>query len=148
MSKRSLIKDVNPTTNPMLALNVLSAVSGFLFFIAIETGLNLYRVQRLTGLGFAALKNIYFIFFILGSVFSTIILTVLNRKWKLGSMSRFLQAVLWFPYFYLFVRTYIALFPFTDPGDVPSAGTGFIVILGILLYPFYLILISLFASKE
>lgn len=147
MVKRSLLGGVNHRLTALLKLNILSAISGFLFFISIESGLNIYRIERLTGLGFATLKNIYFIFFILGFVFSTIILAVLNRKWKFGSMSRFLLSVLWFPYFYLFVHTYTALFPFTYPGDLPSAGTGFIVILGILLYPFYLILISLFSSK-
>lgn len=148
MAKRSLIRGVYPRLKSLLQLNILSAISGFLFFIAIESGLNLYRIERLTGLGFSTLKNIYFIFYILGFVFSTIILNYLTRKWKLGSMSRFLLAVLWFPYFYMFIRTYTTLFPFTNQGDVPSAGTGFIVILGILLYPFYLIIINLFTSKK
>lgn len=148
MVDKSFIRGVKPRLTSFLKLNILSAVSGFLFFIAVQSGLNIYRVERLTGLSVNMLQNIYFAFYIIGFLFSTIILIYLIKKWKISSMSRFLLAILWFPYFYLFNRIFTTLFPFTSQGDVPSAGTGFVVILGILLYPFYLMMISLFAGKE
>lgn len=148
MVDKSFIRGIKPRLTSFIKLNLLSAVSGFLFFIAVQSGLNIYRVERLTGLSVNMLQNIYFPFYIIGFLFSTIILIYLIKKWKISSMSRFLLAILWFPYFYLFNRIFTTLFPFTSQGDVPSAGTGFVVILGILLYPFYLMMISLFAGKE
>lgn len=148
MVDKSFIRGIKPRLTSFIKLNLLSAVSGFLFFIAVQSGLNIYRVERLTGLSVNMLQNIYFAFYIIGFLFSTIILIYLIKKWKISSMSRFLLAILWFPYFYLFNRIFTTLFPFTSQGDVPSAGTGFVVILGILLYPFYLMMISLFAGKE
>lgn len=148
MVNKSLIRGVKPKLTSLVKLNLLSAVSGFLFFIAVESGLNIYRVERLTGLSFTTLQNIYFMFYLIGFIFSTIMLHRLFKKYKTSLLSGFLLAVLWFPYFYIFIRTFSAFFPFSYQGDVPSAGTGFIVILGILLYPFYLIVINLFTSKE
>lgn len=148
MAKKTLIKEVDPRLASLVKLNIFSAISGFLFFIAIESGLNIYRVERLTGLSFSTLKNIYFLFYFIGFALSTIILHRLLQKWKTSLLSGLLLAVLWFPYFYLFIRIFKVLLPFTYHGDVPSAGTGFIVILGILLYPFYLIVINLLTGKS
>lgn len=63
MVKRSLLGGVNHRLTALLKLNILSAISGFLFFISIESGLNIYRIERLTGLGFATLKKYLFYFF-------------------------------------------------------------------------------------
>lgn len=148
MVNKSLIRGVKPKLTSLVKLNLLSAVSGFLFFIAVESGLNIYRVERLAGLSFTTLQNIYFMFYLIGFIFSTIMLHRLFKKYKTSLLSGFLLAILWFPYFYLFTRIFTTLFPFTSQGDVPSAGTGFVIILGILFYPFYLIMVSLFTGKN
>ena len=113
MVDKSFIRGIKPRLTSFIKLNILSAVSGFLFFIVVESGLNIYRVERLTGLSFTTLQHIYFAFYIIGFIFSTIILSYLVRKLDISSMSRFLLAILWFLYFHLFNRIFTTLFPFT-----------------------------------
>jgi len=147
MVNKSFIRGVKPRLTSLVKLNIHNAASGFLFFIAVESGLNMYSVERFTELSFTTLQHIYFAFYIIGFIFSTIILSYLVRKLDTSSMSRFLLAILWFLYFHLCNRIFTTLFPFTYLGDVPSAGTRFVVILGILLHYFYLIVINRFAIK-
>lgn len=148
MEKRRLIRDVHPRINIFLKLNILSVISGFFIFIAIESGVNIYRFERVTGLGFDVLGKFYSVFYLVGFIFSTVALIFLIKKWMMGKPSRFWLAILWFPYFYIFNYISLSLFPFTDKGDIPSAGTGLIIISGIILYPFYLTFVNLFAAKE
>jgi len=143
VGKSGLVTVVKSRKNTFLKLNVLSVISGLFLFIVIQSGLNIHRVERLTELGFNTLENIYIIFYIIGFLFLTGVLIFLTRKWMVGRLSRFWLTILWFPYFLIFNYIWISLFPLTYRGDIPSTGTGFIVILGMVFYPFYLLIINL-----
>ncbi|KAB3539060.1 hypothetical protein F8154_01110 [Alkaliphilus pronyensis] len=147
MNKKNLMSRVYSRKNAFLKLNILSAICGFFFAITIQSALNIYRIERLSKLGFNTLEVIYTIFYIVKLILLTWILIVLIRKWILGKLSRFWLTILWFPYFLVFNYIWISLFPLTYRGDIPSPGTGLIIMFGIILYPFYLAIVSLFASK-
>lgn len=59
-----------------------------------------------------------------------------------GRKSSFGTAILWIPYFVLFVYILASLFPVTYEGDVPSSATGLLAIGALIAFPFYVLIVN------
>lgn len=81
-----------------------------MLFIAIELILNVYRISRITGWDLVVVTNVGIAIYIMGFVFSTILLLIITKKWMEGRKANFWTLLLWFPYFVLFIFIF-AFFP-------------------------------------
>ena len=125
-----------------IKLNVISALYAFVFFISFELWINFYRIYRLTGLEGNVLNTMIMVLHIFGIIMCSFLFFVLIKKWMGGKLLIYWSTILWFPYFILFTFVFAYLFPFTNQGDKPSAGTGFLFLVELIIYPFYLVFIN------
>ncbi len=129
-----------------LKLNMLSAVYAFMLFISIELGVNFYRIWRLTGWEANTVEIVIAVIHIAGFIVTLFLFYYLIRKWFKGKKAGYWAVILWFPYLILFIFIFGALFPMTDRGDKAAPVTGLIIMGQLILYPFYLLFITMFGS--
>ncbi|ASN03885.1 hypothetical protein [Virgibacillus necropolis] len=126
-----------------LKLNAISALYGFIFFIASELMLNVYRISEITGWELGFVTNVGVAIYIIGFILSTTLFINVRRKWLENRKAIFWSIILWFPYFILFIYLFASLFPITNPANEPNPGVGLIIMGAVIFYPFYLLLINL-----
>jgi hypothetical protein len=129
-----------------IKLNAISALYAFVFFISIELWLNFYRICRLTGLDGNSLNNMILALHIFGVIMCSFLFFILIKKWLEGKLMIYWSTILWFPYFILFTIVFAILFPITNQGDIPTPGTGFLLIGELIVYPLYLLFINFFGT--
>ncbi|NGP44264.1 hypothetical protein G4V62_04590 [Bacillaceae bacterium SIJ1] len=124
-------------------LNVMSVLYALMIFIPIELTGNVYRITRLTNIGFGTVNLLLWLTIIVGTVF----LFFLTRKWLDRRKANYWTALLWIPYVLLFMRVFVSLFPITNPGDAPNPASGLILLGGLFVYPFYILILNFFAMS-
>jgi hypothetical protein len=129
-----------------IKLNAISALYAFVFFISIELWLNFYRICRLTGLDGNSLNNMILALHIFGVIMCSFLFFILIKKWLEGKLMIYWSTILWFPYFILFTIVFAILFPITNQGDIPTPGTGFLLIGELIVYPLNLLFINFFGT--
>ena len=129
-----------------LKLNGLSALYALVFFIQVELMMNVYRLERITGLTTTTI-NTYINFIILLIFVVSSIMFYLLTKYQLGNrMIKYITSVLWIPYFIVYIGIFVSLYPMTNPQEKPLGVMG-IVVLGIaIIYPFYIAFVNFIAS--
>lgn len=117
-------------------LNVMSCIYAFPFFLHAESLVNVYRLERITNwtgiynaLNWANLALL---------AVSLILCYWLSKRLVSGRKSAYAAAVLWTPYFILWIWGFSMLFPLTNPGDDPAPVTGLILIFEMIVFPFYI----------
>ncbi|MCM3611786.1 hypothetical protein M4S82_11020 [Planococcus sp. MERTA32b] len=128
--------------NYFLKLNAVSILYALMAAIPLEMMLNVYRITRLTGwkIGTVNILTAIILFAIL--IAGTLLLFRLTENWLGIRKPNYFTALLWFPYFILFVYTFTVAFPFTYGGDDPNPVTGLLMIFGIVSYPFYILFLN------
>ena len=122
-----------------MKVNAISIVYAVALLIPLEGLLNVYRLNRTTGISSTVIWY--------GSFFVGIVLTIaaLSLSSLLHTSYRKVQKVsciLWLPYFFGMVYLMNRLFPMTNEGDAPGPIAGFILIGSLLVYPFFLLIMS------
>lgn len=129
-----------------LKINILSVLYAMGLFIPIEFLLNVYRINRLTNMDINNILTINVIVFVLsfGAIwYGTFkIYKVYRTKKKMENVIY----IYWFLYFFIFTYIRNLFFPFTNEGDIPDPFLGWLLILSVLTYPFY-IMICQFSFK-
>ena len=120
-----------------MKLNVISILYAIMVFIPIELMINVYRISRLTKWEIETVKNLTGITLIVQIIGGTILIFFLTKKWLEGRNSKFWTAILWVPYWILFIIVFAILFPITNEGDQANPATGLLVIGGLIIYPLY-----------
>ena len=124
-------------------LNGMAFLYGFVMFIQTELGVNVYRLVRVMhGYSFAMNNLIVFMIFLI----STGLFCYLTAKQFSTGMLRFILTVLWIPYYAFLVWVFPYFLPEPQPGDDPMAAVGLILILLLLIYPFYIGFINAIGS--
>ncbi|MFF2753050.1 hypothetical protein ACFVR1_04730 [Psychrobacillus sp. NPDC058041] len=125
-----------------LKINVVSILYALMVFVPLELMLNVYRISRLTNWEIGTvniLTGITLIFEIIGG---TILILFLTKKWLAGRKANFWTIILWVPYFVLYIYVFASLFPITNGGDYPNSVTGLFAIGGLIVYPFYILVLN------
>lgn len=122
-------------------LNVVSILYALMIFVPIQFMGNVYRISRLTGWDIGAVNALSFILNVVIFICGTIIQFFLTIKWLEGRRANVWTAILWVPYFILFVYLIVSLFPITYKGDDPNPVTGLIAMAALISFPFYILLI-------
>ncbi|TXL62484.1 hypothetical protein FHP05_11800 [Cerasibacillus terrae] len=123
-------------------LNGLSILYALMIFIPLELMINVYRISRITNWNIGTVNMLTGITIIVEFIVGTILLFFLTKKWMKGRKSSFGTAILWIPYFVLFVYILASLFPVTYEGDVPSSATGLLAIGALIAFPFYVLIVN------
>lgn len=129
-----------------IKLNALSVLYAFMLFVVIELPLNIYRISRISGLELGKVDTLLFIFKLVLFLLSSIVFIWLTKKYLSGKKSMYFTTILWFPYLILFISLFATWFPITEPADKPAPVTGLIIIGALIIYPFYIAMISIIAS--
>ncbi len=128
--------------NYFVKLNTLSMLYAFMAVIPLELMLNVYRIARITGWEIGTVNIWTGIILIINFLGGTFLLYILNQKWLDNRKLNFLTAILWLPYFILFVFLFASLIPITNRGDDPNPVTGLLMMGGIMVYPFFILILT------
>ena len=128
--------------NYFLKLNVVSILYALMVFVPLELMVNVYRISRLTTWKIGTINILTGITFIFEIIGGTILILFLTRKWLDGRKANLWTVILWVPYFVLFIYVFTSLFPITNGGDTPNPVTGLFVIGGLIVYPFYILILN------
>jgi len=131
-----------------LKLNVVSILYALMVFVPLELMVNVYRISRLTTWEIDTvniLTGITLIFEIIGC---TILILFLTKKWLDERKANLWTVILWVPYFVLFIYVFTSLFPITNVGDTPNPVTGLLVIAGLIVYPFYILILNFSITSD
>ena len=134
-----------------LKLNALSTIFALLPFMISELLVNVYRINRITGIEIANVNWASAIISLLGLSLSTVIFAIMIKRFLPSKKANFLSSITWIPYYWLYVHAFAVLFPFSNQADAANPISGLIIIAGLLLYPFLLAgvnVIALFSKKQ
>lgn len=126
----------------LLKLNVVSILYALMIFFPLELMLNVYRISRLTNWEIGTVNILTGVTLIVEIIGGTILLFLLSKKWLNGRKGNFWSLIIWLPYFILFIYVFASLFPITYGGDTPNPVTGLIAIVGLIVYPFYILILN------
>lgn len=128
--------------NYFLKLNVVSILYALLIFFPLELMLNVYRIIRLANWEIGTVKILIGVTLIMDIIGVTIIILYLTKKWLDRRKANFWTVILWIPYFVFLVYVFAVIFPITNGGDAPNPVTGLLAIGGLIVYPFYILILN------
>lgn len=117
-------------------------------FVPLELMLNVYRISRITNWGISTVNIVTGVTLIFEIIGGTILLVFLTKKWLGEQKANFWTVILWIPYFVLFIFIFASLFPVTYGGDDPNPVTGLLAIGGLIVFPFYILILNFFGMTS
>ncbi|WP_256213146.1 hypothetical protein [Bacillus sp. OV322] len=105
---------------------------------------NVYRISRLTSWGIGTINILTGVTLLIEVLVGTIILFLLTKRWLTGRLANLWTAILWIPYSVLFIYVFASLFPIISGGDDPNPASGLLIIGGMIVYPFYILILNFF----
>lgn len=125
-----------------LKLNMVSMLYALMVFVPLELMVNVYRITRLLNWKVDTVNIMTGIMLIVEIIGGTLLILFLTRRWLDGRKASFWTIILWLPYFIFFIYIFASLFPITNGGDYPNPATGLLAIGGLIVYPFYILILN------
>lgn len=119
-----------------IRLNALSAIFALLPFIISELLVNVYRINRITGIEINDINKVISIVNYVSLIMIFVIFVPLVLQFLPSKITNFFTSIIWFPYYCLYVYFFAVLFPPKNPADDPNPVSGLIIIVILLLFPF------------
>jgi hypothetical protein len=132
----------------LLRLNTISILYALMVFIPVQLMVNVYRISRLTSWEIGTVNILTGVILLIEVVVGSIMLYFLTKKWLNGRKANLWTIILWIPYFVLFIYIFASLFPITNGGDDPNPASGLLIIGGLLVYPFYILILNFFSMTS
>lgn len=126
----------------LLKINAFSILYAFVLFLALELGLNFYRISDLFSLSHDVVLKMVMVLYFVGLIVCSFLFFKIAKKWMEKRKASFWSIILWFPYYILFTN----LFPITDSRHEAEAGVGFAIMFAVFLYPLYLMILNVLAT--
>jgi hypothetical protein len=123
-------------------INVISMSYALMILIPVELMVNVYRLTRLTGWEIKTVMNVSGFLTVSILLMGTVSLYFLTGKWMEGRKASYWTAVLWFPYFALFIYSIATFFPTTNGGDAPNPATGLVMVGALVAFPFFVLALN------
>lgn len=119
-----------------------------MIFVPLELMLNVYRISRIANWEIGTVNILTGVTLIVEIIGGTILLVFLTKKWLGERKANFWTVILWAPYFVLFIYIFASLFPITYGGDDPNPVTGLLAIGGLIVFPFYILILNFFGMTS
>ena len=94
-------------------INAVSIYYALFILVPIELMINVYRISRLSGWDIDTVNKFSGVSIVVLIVIGTLLLYLLTVKWLGRRKSNHITAILWVPYFILFVNIIAAQYPMT-----------------------------------
>ncbi|WP_232729878.1 hypothetical protein [Paenibacillus phocaensis] len=125
-------------------VNCVSLLYAFSLFIQVELLVNVYRLERVTGI--TPMDRYVPVAVLIIFILSTILAYVLTRfKLNPGNL-KYLTTIGWIPYLLIFIKCFAYAYPITDPQERPLPGIGLVIIAVSCMYPFYIAFLTFCAD--
>lgn len=126
-------------------LGILNALFLYLFFL--PQG-NFYRITRITGWSTDSVSVLTAVVCLALFVIMSVSLYKLSRKFFYGEASAYWSVISWVPFYVLLIVANRWLLPITQAGDNPAPVTGLLLIASWFVFPIYIAVITMFATKK
>lgn len=122
-----------------LKFNALSAIFAFFPFIWSELLVNVYRINRITGVDIAFINGISLITGLLCfSLLIVMFVFMIQKRFLPLKRTNLLFGLYWIPYYFLYILLFSSQFPMNEQADKASPASGLIIMAGLLIYIFIL----------
>lgn len=122
-----------------LKFNALSAIFALFPFIWSELLVNVYRINRITGVDIAFINRISLITGLLCfSLLIVMFVFMIQKRFLPLKRTNLLFGLSWIPYYFLCILLFSFQFPMNEQADKASPASGLIIIAGLLIYIFML----------
>ncbi|MEI2665800.1 hypothetical protein [Rossellomorea sp. LJF3] len=128
--------------NYFIKINVVSLLYALMILVPVELMVNGYRLTRLTGWERETVMDVSGFMIVAIFLIGTVFLYFLTGKWMEGRRASYWTAVLWFPYFLLFMYVIATFFPTKYGGDAPNPAAGLLIIGALVTFPFYVLVMN------
>lgn len=128
-------------------LNILAIYYAFIMCIQTVLMVYVYYISRVTGFSIDFTVNILKVASLIIFASSTVIAFFITRKLFGSGKLKYLTTLMWLPYYLIFARLTSIILPITYRGDKPAPGAGLVLMLLIVLYPFYIALINIISAN-
>jgi hypothetical protein len=98
-----------------LKQNALSAIFALLPFIISELLVNVYRINRITGVEIEVINSDSAIISFAGFFASVVVFVILIKRFLPSKKANFLSSITWLLYYWIYVRAFAAQFPMNNP---------------------------------
>lgn len=128
-------------------LNILSILHALILFVPVEFMLNVTSIANLTSEETTLVNTMAIITFLVVVLGAGLTLVFPTKKWFGEEKMKFWAALLWIPYFALFVFIFTQAFP-AIAAPMPTNSTILWVLAGTLIfYPFYILIVNRFSTR-
>jgi hypothetical protein len=134
--------------NKVLKLSIVSVFNAFLLYLFFLPMGNFYRIERITGWSGNTITSLTNTFCFILIIVSATTLYFLVKKYLQQGAFKYWLALTWIPFYIILIRLNVWLIPITERGDRPAPVTGLLLIFSWILYPFYLLVITLVADTS
>lgn len=132
----------------LLKLSVVSFFNAFLLYLFFLPMGNYYRLERITGWSGGEITHLSNVFcFILILISATTLYFLVKKYLKQGGYKYWL-VLSWIPFYICFIKLNVWLIPITEAGERPAPVTGLLMIFAWMLYPLYLLVITVVADTS
>ena len=130
-----------------LKLDIISILYALILFVPVEFMLNVSNVGNLTTEQATIVNSMTIITFLVIVLGAGVTLIFPTKKWFGNRKIRLWTAVLWIPYFILFLYVFTKAFP-AIAGAMPTNPVISWALIGtLIIYPFYILMINFFSKK-
>jgi hypothetical protein len=123
-------------------INLVSMFYALIILIPFELMINSSRISIVTNWNQDSVNISSFIVSLVVFIIGTVTIFLVTKKWLNGGKLNFWTALLWIPYFVLFVYIIAKSFPPKNINAVSTPGAGLIAIGMLIAFPIYILLIN------
>jgi len=129
-----------------LKLNIISILYALFLFVPVEFILNIYNISDLTSEQAIIVNTMAVITSLVVVLGAGLTLLFPTKRWFGPRRMKYWTAILWLPYFALFVYVLTNAFPAVAGGIPTNSVIGWVLLGTLIIYPFYILLINLFSK--
>lgn len=132
----------------VLKLSIVSLFNAFVLYLFFLPMGNYYRILRITGWSGGMITHLSNTFCFILILISSTTLYFLVKKYLKAGVYKYWLTLSWIPFYYVLIMLNVWLIPITEEGESPASVTGLLMLFAWILYPLYLLVITVVADTS
>lgn len=132
----------------VLKLSIVSLFNAFVLYLFFLPMGNYYRLERITGWTGGEITHLSNAFCFILILISSITLYFLVKKYLKQGYYKYWLTLSWTPFYFGLLRLNVWLIPITEAGESPAPVIGLLMLFAWMLYPLYLLVITVVADTS